>query len=1752
MKSFVLTVVTCVFLVSTGFAQVATGQQPFGSFGGGPFDSINLGSLNTSLRIPVVDRAGRGVGFSYTLAYDSSTWVPTGSPGNQRWQPVSNWGWRGITEAVVGYVEVWSHTDSCVGENLRTYYFTVYEYEGFRDRLGVYHYIGDSSSRGAGLCYILPWHAQGALNDGSGLAYDGWEGRITITEPSGVAYTPSVTTTTTSGVSVTEPNGNRITSTSGSSFIDTLGQTALSVTGSGTPSSPLALTYPAPTGSVSTTVSYKSYQVQTNFQCPNINSPSTNITEYNLAANLVDRITLPDNTYYEFCYEATPGNTNNCDGTYRGPVTARLRQVKLPTGGKILYTYTGSNNGISCADGSAMGFTRQTPDTGLGMNDPKWTYSRSLIGGMNWQTTVAAPGGEVTEINFQHTGDGFYETKRIVHSGGAQTPALTTVHTCYTSAAPSCTDTAVSLPITQRHVYTQIPDSNGKTSKVLTVYATTGLPTDTYEYDFGSGGNPGGLLRRTNTVYARLGNIAARPSEVTVRDGADAIVAKTTYAYDQTPIVALSGTPQHVAVTGSRGNPTTITDWTDIAANTTLIRTFSYYDTGLVQTARDANNAGTTYNFADATTTCGNAFPTSVSLPLSLSRSMTWNCAGGVMASSTDENQRTTTFTYGNATRWLPTQVDYPDGGQTTTAYNFTAPGAWNVVQSQKVDATRTTSVQTNLDGLGRAFQVIKTASDTTDIIKIDTTFDSAARVHTVSNPYISTGETTYGVTTYSYDALGRQTTITNPDGSTKLLEYGGSAVTVSDEGYNSIGGRVQRTLQYDALARLKSVCEATAGITWNGDTGTNCNLDVTASGFTTTYAYNLLDNLTSVTQGSLASRTYTYDSLGRLTSEAHPETGGTAGGTTYIYSSAGDLYQRKRPKQNQFDSGVLVTTTYSYDALHRLTQISYDDSVTPSVYYNYDETSAWTQNITNGKGRLTTQYVGGVPGTAGTLFHYDSMGRVLYRDQCTPSTCGSGAYAIAYLYNKAGKVTQASNGVWAGTDYIYSYFSYNASQQLTGVTSNYTPNGNYPGTYLSSLAYNPLGQLTGGTMAGGIELQRSYDKMGRLHCLADVKNSNNYIYTITGPGSDGCIAYHPNGNLKQVADSVNGSWKYEYDEFNRLAYAGTGTTNLLLYSEQIDHSPWVPENGATVMANDPATTDPNGNTAADRITSPNYHSDVYQFVNSETVAPGKQYTFSVWLKAPVPTAAAINIDRGPNGLDYEGTGVFTVGTTWQRYTFTHSGTWTDSYPPIVGIAVNGGPGSYIWAWGAQLEAGNSMGAYVATTSGEASTTTYTYDYDRYGNRWHQNMNGTDSPSYVFVDNRISSMTYDAVGNIINDRGHTYTYDAEGRMISVDGGATASYQYDAEGNRVAATIQGTSYEYLYDLNHHMVTVLRLPGPTWWLGEIYAGNWHIGSYANSTVYFNHADWLGTIRMRTDPNGVPDGVQSFTSLPFGDWLNRTVYSPSHFTDQPRDTESGLDHFLFRQYSSTQGRWMTPDPAGLAAVDPANPQTWNRYAYVMGNPINLFDPLGLECAGAVTGAGTAVAGVPSGQYTFSASVSAPCPPSSLGSSLLLSGVSLGRTETRFGILKVTEGEGRHDYGGGNHVITNAKTQQQLDEEALQRLRDREDAGKPSCFANFLKNTWNGFWGSFGPPSGTTIPEIISSSGASAATVLTPPVSTADEAILAAQHFARYGSAAGKRLSARMVTRGGAAFILINVIIQEGVALRTEYDQVVAGECQ
>ena len=124
---------------------------------------------------------------------------------------------------------------------------------------------------------------------------------------------------------------------------------------------------------------------------------------------------------------------------------------------------------------------------------------------------------------------------------------------------------------------------------------------------------------------------------------------------------------------------------------------------------------------------------------------------------------------------------------------------------------------------------------------------------------------------------------------------------------------------------------------------------------------------------------------------------------------------------------------------------------------------------------------------------------------------------------------------------------------------------------------------------------------------------------------------------------------------------------------------------------------------------------------------------------------------------------------------------------------------------------------------------------------------------------------------------------------------------------------------------------------------------------SSIKWLVADHLGTPRMIFDQSGSLATTKRHDYLPFGEEIfaptgGRTAamgYSGGdgmrqQFTSQERDVETGLDYFLARYYSSTQGRFTGVDPLQESAV-PALPQSWNRYVYCLNNPLVFIDPTG-----------------------------------------------------------------------------------------------------------------------------------------------------------------------------------------------------------------
>src|SRR5260370_14426333 len=102
-----------------------------------------------------------------------------------------------------------------------------------------------------------------------------------------------------------------------------------------------------------------------------------------------------------------------------------------------------------------------------------------------------------------------------------------------------------------------------------------------------------------------------------------------------------------------------------------------------------------------------------------------------------------------------------------------------------------------------------------------------------------------------------------------------------------------------------------------------------------------------------------------------------------------------------------------------------------------------------------------------------------------------------------------------------------------------------------------------------------------------------------------------------------------------------------------------------------------------------------------------------------------------------------------------------------------------------------------------------------------------------------------------NDSSHTYAYEAENRIIQVDGGNTASYMYHPSGRRWEKTVGSLKTDYVYDLAGNVVTEFQNTcAPNCWATSyIYLNGNRVAEYKNGTTYFAHSDHLGSTRLLT---------------------------------------------------------------------------------------------------------------------------------------------------------------------------------------------------------------------------------------------------------------------------------------------------------------
>jgi RHS repeat-associated protein len=789
-----------------------------------------------------------------------------------------------------------------------------------------------------------------------------------------------------------------------------------------------------------------------------------------------------------------------------------------------------------------------------------------------------------------------------------------------------------------------------------------------------------------------------------------------------------------------------------------------------------------------------------------------------------------------------------------------------------------------------------------------------------------------------------------------------GSWVDYSDE----VNRHAQRIS--DALGRLTAVMEPVANIPT----------------LETDYGYDALGNLLTVNQKGTSGETprtrrFTYDSLSRLLTASNPESG------TICYGTWSGGFPGFGTCQNGYDAvGNLVVktgaggipTSYSYDALNRLTQKSYEDGGASTVFYGYDVSSIdfvppsgsanprVTATLSNAIGRLA---FASTSGSSLYAYSYDPLGRVKNQWLSTPSynTGSSPVFQLNAVYDLAGDVTSLTypNGrtvgqTWDGGGHLSQAVDGNGYSYLTTSTS-YLANG-APGV----LWY-------GNGVGNGFDMnnRQRINEMGisRVGSKApgDYSGNNNlsvkeYCYgpstSSLSPTIPGCpsLGVTDNGSIWQVTDTLNGghTQNFSYDSLNRItSFARSDGTMQQTYAYDSFGNLNQTEPG-TLMTN--LVFD-----AGNRISSGGYGYDVsgniISIYNGISTIPYRYdaenrlvdvnnglatYTYDA-------NGNRVRKDTSPNWTEYVNFNGQTLAEqnsdgTWSDYIFADGRriARADNYDVRIHMS------------GTNCSGCNSTNTFAGTTSlGGAVSGTVIQNGDLL--TWRQYQDGVAAGgveiSFTFNNEGTSGVLVAADGQKADADTRTGQWYLRVADLSAYQGLTVgglnlyNYQGGAAGNWDI---------YLADISllHPDGTVVPIYSRS--LGSLSqftpgAAESNVSVITEkvadtnplTTVTHYSGDQVGSTVVLTDYAGWP--VSSDTYYPFGQEPSPPADNNHYkFTGKERDSESGLDYFGARYLGSTMGRFMSPDDFGGHLDDP---QTLNKYSYVANNPLSRTDPTG-----------------------------------------------------------------------------------------------------------------------------------------------------------------------------------------------------------------
>ncbi|HXU03108.1 MAG TPA: RHS repeat-associated core domain-containing protein, partial [Polyangia bacterium] len=541
---------------------------------------------------------------------------------------------------------------------------------------------------------------------------------------------------------------------------------------------------------------------------------------------------------------------------------------------------------------------------------------------------------------------------------------------------------------------------------------------------------------------------------------------------------------------------------------------------------------------------------------------------------------------------------------------------------------------------------------------------------------------------------------------------------------------------------------------------------------------------------------------------------------------------------------------------------------------------------------------------------------------------------------------------------------------------------------------YNGFGDLTGQVDNKGQTIARTYDRLGRIRTKTDASGTSEWVYDVAPGGGTGQLAAvvgAPDSKLNAqcaipYVDTTGGNrpgrWMV-YTEFGELQdeYQCTDGETFVT-SRQYDNIGRI----GTVQY-----PDVNGS----RLKVGYHYTSLgfLQFVADET---NPSQSSLLW------QATAMNA-QGQVTDETTGTGVETISTRspvtgWllSSYSLAHA----DNEALVLGRSYR-----YDQLGNLTQRLQNETGdvgvesftydplnrvrtARLQILSQQGYDATETYDYDNLGSITNKAGKvytyGTcgAGPHAVCTVDGGTPYAYDLNGNMTSGNGNQVTYTARNKVKRIDGvaGAAAEFVYDADENRVVQEISSPSASNARTVYVGMSgtgksvyeRTTRDAGSTVeHVQFIYAGSAHNGSAfalrvvnnsqaapTSTAMKYYHYDHLGSVIGMTDESGRvvrPEwGGANATVMGYDTWGARRgadwrPADPASFNPQPGHREFtghetipnvGLVNMNGRVYDPVVGRFLTPDP-NIQFV--ADLQSFNRYSYVLNNPLRNTDPTG-----------------------------------------------------------------------------------------------------------------------------------------------------------------------------------------------------------------